>query len=162
MIYSYVSFRCLSRWIFLLLVLFLLCLSLQLDSNSLSLLVTENLFAQAKFRLDFHNYLFILWENFHYLENFGLCSFNAVITISAFQNTVVEDIKTKVFQLFCICVKLFVLSRSTSCSQEPSTGPYPEPYQSNPLHPILLSKIHFTGRLYWEIKVFLKSVLLFV
>jgi hypothetical protein len=26
---------------------------------------------------------------------------------------------------------------SISCSQEPSTGPYPEPYQSNPLHPIL-------------------------
>jgi hypothetical protein len=26
--------------------------------------------------------------------------------------------------------------------QKPSTGPYPEPYQSNPLHPIL-SKIHF-------------------
>jgi hypothetical protein len=27
-------------------------------------------------------------------------------------------------------------------SQEPSNGPYPEQYQSNPLHPIL-SKIHF-------------------
>jgi hypothetical protein len=26
---------------------------------------------------------------------------------------------------------------SIPCSQEPSTGPYPEPYQSNPLHPIL-------------------------
>jgi hypothetical protein len=25
---------------------------------------------------------------------------------------------------------------SIPCSQEPSTGPYPEPYQSNPLHPI--------------------------
>jgi hypothetical protein len=24
---------------------------------------------------------------------------------------------------------------SIPCSQEPSTGPYPEPYQSNPLHP---------------------------
>jgi hypothetical protein len=31
---------------------------------------------------------------------------------------------------------------SIQCSQEPFTGPYPEPYQSNPLHPIL-SKIHF-------------------
>jgi hypothetical protein len=29
------------------------------------------------------------------------------------------------------------LEGSTLCSQEPSTGPYPEPYQSNPLHPIL-------------------------
>jgi hypothetical protein len=33
------------------------------------------------------------------------------------------------------------------CSQEPSIGPYPEPDQSNPYHPILslrsyLSKIH--------------------
>jgi hypothetical protein len=28
------------------------------------------------------------------------------------------------------------------CSQEPSTGPYPEPDQSNPYHSIL-SKIHF-------------------
>jgi hypothetical protein len=26
---------------------------------------------------------------------------------------------------------------SIPCSQEPSTGTYPEPYQSNPLHPIL-------------------------
>jgi hypothetical protein len=26
---------------------------------------------------------------------------------------------------------------SIQCSQEPSTGPYPEPYQSTPLHPIL-------------------------
>jgi hypothetical protein len=26
---------------------------------------------------------------------------------------------------------------SIPCSQEPSTGPYPEPYQSNPLHPII-------------------------
>jgi hypothetical protein len=26
---------------------------------------------------------------------------------------------------------------SIPCSQEPSTGQYPEPYQSNPLHPIL-------------------------
>jgi hypothetical protein len=26
---------------------------------------------------------------------------------------------------------------SIPCSQEPSTGPYPEPYESNPLHPIL-------------------------
>jgi hypothetical protein len=26
---------------------------------------------------------------------------------------------------------------SVSCSQEPSTGPYPELYQYNPLHPIL-------------------------
>jgi hypothetical protein len=34
---------------------------------------------------------------------------------------------------------------SIPCSQEPSTGPYPEPYQSNPLHsiPSYLSKIHF-------------------
>jgi hypothetical protein len=31
---------------------------------------------------------------------------------------------------------------SLLCSQEPSTGPYPEPDQSNPYHPIL-SKIHF-------------------
>jgi hypothetical protein len=30
---------------------------------------------------------------------------------------------------------------SIPCSQEPSTGPYPELYQSNPLHPI--SKTHF-------------------
>jgi hypothetical protein len=30
---------------------------------------------------------------------------------------------------------------STPCSQEPSTGPYPEPYQSNPLHPIILLDI---------------------
>jgi hypothetical protein len=26
---------------------------------------------------------------------------------------------------------------SLPCSQEPSTGPNPEPYQSNPHHPIL-------------------------
>jgi hypothetical protein len=26
---------------------------------------------------------------------------------------------------------------SIPCSQEPSTGPYPEPYPSNPLHPVL-------------------------
>jgi hypothetical protein len=34
---------------------------------------------------------------------------------------------------------------SLPCSQEPSTGPYPEPDQSNLYHPILsyLSKIHF-------------------
>jgi hypothetical protein len=31
---------------------------------------------------------------------------------------------------------------SLPCSQEPSTGPYPEPDQSSPYHPIL-SKIHF-------------------
>jgi hypothetical protein len=30
---------------------------------------------------------------------------------------------------------------STPCSQEPSTGPYTEPYQSNPLHPIPLRSI---------------------
>jgi hypothetical protein len=30
---------------------------------------------------------------------------------------------------------------SLPCSQEPSTGPYPEPDQSGPYH---LSKIHFT------------------
>jgi hypothetical protein len=30
---------------------------------------------------------------------------------------------------------------SIPCSQESFTGPYPELYQSNPLHPIL-SKIH--------------------
>jgi hypothetical protein len=30
---------------------------------------------------------------------------------------------------------------SMPCSQEPSTGPYPEPYQSNPLHPISLRSI---------------------
>jgi hypothetical protein len=28
-------------------------------------------------------------------------------------------------------------------SQEPSTGPYPEPDESRPYHPIYLSKIHF-------------------
>jgi hypothetical protein len=33
---------------------------------------------------------------------------------------------------------------SIPCSQEPSTGPYPEPYQSNPHHPILSTKIHFS------------------
>jgi hypothetical protein len=32
---------------------------------------------------------------------------------------------------------------SLPCSQEPSIGPYPEPDQSNPYHPILSSKIHF-------------------
>jgi hypothetical protein len=31
---------------------------------------------------------------------------------------------------------------SLPCSQEPSTGPYPEPDQSSPYHPIL-SKIYF-------------------
>jgi hypothetical protein len=31
---------------------------------------------------------------------------------------------------------------STPCSQEPSTGPYPEPYQSNPLHPNLSNSNH--------------------
>jgi hypothetical protein len=31
---------------------------------------------------------------------------------------------------------------SLPCSQEPSTGPYPQPHQSNPYHPIL-SKTHF-------------------
>jgi hypothetical protein len=31
---------------------------------------------------------------------------------------------------------------SLPCSQEPSTGPYPKPDQSNPYHHIL-SKIHF-------------------
>jgi hypothetical protein len=33
---------------------------------------------------------------------------------------------------------------SLPSSQEPSTGSYPEPDQSNPYHPIL-SKIHFTS-----------------
>jgi hypothetical protein len=35
---------------------------------------------------------------------------------------------------------------SLLCSQVPSTGPYPEPEQSNPYHtiPSYLSKIHFT------------------
>jgi hypothetical protein len=34
---------------------------------------------------------------------------------------------------------------SIPCSQEPCNGPYPEPYQSNPVHsiPSDLSKIHF-------------------
>jgi hypothetical protein len=34
---------------------------------------------------------------------------------------------------------------SLPCSQDPFTGPYPEPDQSIPSHPILsyLSKIHF-------------------
>jgi hypothetical protein len=34
---------------------------------------------------------------------------------------------------------------SIPCSQEPSTGLYPEPYESNPIHtiPSYLSKIHF-------------------
>jgi hypothetical protein len=33
---------------------------------------------------------------------------------------------------------------SPPCSQEPSTGPYPDPVQSSPYHPILsLFKIHF-------------------
>jgi hypothetical protein len=32
---------------------------------------------------------------------------------------------------------------SLPCSQEPSTGPYPQPYQSNPHHAILSLKIHF-------------------
>jgi hypothetical protein len=32
---------------------------------------------------------------------------------------------------------------SSSCSQDPSTGPYPEPHQSSPYHPHLISlKIH--------------------
>jgi hypothetical protein len=31
---------------------------------------------------------------------------------------------------------------SLPCLQEPSTGPFPEPDQSSPFHPIL-SKIHF-------------------
>jgi hypothetical protein len=30
---------------------------------------------------------------------------------------------------------------SIQCSQEPSTGPYPEPYQSTPFHPISLRSI---------------------
>jgi hypothetical protein len=32
---------------------------------------------------------------------------------------------------------------SIPCSQESSTGPYPEPYQSNPHHPILPLKVPF-------------------
>jgi hypothetical protein len=32
---------------------------------------------------------------------------------------------------------------SLPCSQEPSTGPYTEPDQSNPYHPTYLCKIHF-------------------
>jgi hypothetical protein len=44
---------------------------------------------------------------------------------------------------------------SIPCSQEPSTGPYPEPYPSNPLHsmPSYLSKIHFNivhSSTYWS------------
>jgi hypothetical protein len=31
---------------------------------------------------------------------------------------------------------------SLQCSQEPSTGPYPEPHRSSPYH-LILSKIHF-------------------
>jgi hypothetical protein len=38
----------------------------------------------------------------------------------------------------------FIESESSiPCSQEPSTGPYTEPYQFNPHHPILSPKIHF-------------------
>jgi hypothetical protein len=36
------------------------------------------------------------------------------------------------------------LEGSLPCSQEPSTGPYPEPDQSNPYHPILSLLIFFT------------------
>jgi hypothetical protein len=32
---------------------------------------------------------------------------------------------------------------SLPCSQEPSTGPYPEPDQSNPSHPISLTSVLF-------------------
>jgi hypothetical protein len=31
---------------------------------------------------------------------------------------------------------------SLTCSQHPSIGPYPEPYQSNPYHPILILSTH--------------------
>jgi hypothetical protein len=37
---------------------------------------------------------------------------------------------------------------SIPCSQEPSTGPYPEPYQSNPLHPILHLRLGFLSGLF--------------
>jgi hypothetical protein len=37
---------------------------------------------------------------------------------------------------------LFSKVYCTNCSQEPSTGPYPEPDGSNPYHPILF-EIHF-------------------
>jgi hypothetical protein len=33
------------------------------------------------------------------------------------------------------------------CSQEPSTGPYPEPYQSSPYHPIHMQMMADKGRL---------------
>jgi hypothetical protein len=36
---------------------------------------------------------------------------------------------------------------SSSCSQEPSTSPYPEPHQSSPYHPILRSILILSTRL---------------
>jgi hypothetical protein len=42
---------------------------------------------------------------------------------------------------------------SLPCSQEPATGPYPEPVQSNPYHPIpsYLSKNHQASILFLKI-----------
>jgi hypothetical protein len=51
---------------------------------------------------------------------------------------------------------------SLLCSQEPSTGPYPEPDRSSPYHPIL-SKIHFNIYLHLGLPsgLFSSSFLLF-
>jgi hypothetical protein len=45
---------------------------------------------------------------------------------------------------------------SLPCSQEPSTGQYPEPYQSTPYHPILISLtsiLMLSTHLFWEVIV---------
>jgi hypothetical protein len=60
-------------------------------------------------------------------------------------NTLVETDKLKVFFIYCPRSSLFTIisqdfmepEGSLPCLQEPSTGPYPEPDQSNPYHPIL-------------------------
>jgi hypothetical protein len=49
---------------------------------------------------------------------------------------------------------------SIPCSQEPSTGPYSEPYQSNPLHPKVLDSRNISYSISMQVFIILFPVIL--